>query len=295
VIGRSAFAGGLISRKQATEIIGHSWAAFDLMPADPAQTQMVDFEGPLSLFLDENGTPVSPLVNRRWIPNGMPHLTRRALDSHARLGHRISTLQRPPGVTFPVTNLVGWGALTETQCRIVINPDGPTLSFSSSRDGDQTIPRRSAAWLQGPDVTTFHIPAGVFREASGAVFHGQLWDSAPARAILASKLTEASAAPYVFAAFDEDEFEKLHSRIRVNIMGLDADGKPLEQASISFRPDSRQRTNRVGLDRLGRGVLRFQPDLSPFKGNGGFPCPVVVEWKQNGSARRKELDLGFVA
>ncbi len=294
-LGRKAFAGGLISTKQAVEIIGHSWAAFDLMPADPALSPMTDDLGPLSLFIDENGQQNTPLVDQRWIPARADFMVRRANSAHQRLGSRTRAFALPNGIAFPVTNVVGWGGQTLTMCSVSIEDGAPKLRFTGSRDGDETIPRRSAAWLQGPAVTTYHLPTGIYPEKLKAVGHGQLWDTASAHAIIKSVVTDAPDKPYVYAAYDSKEYLNKHrdSRLTIRIMGLDTAGAPLKGAEVSFGSVSRQRPVKVALDALGRGTLRYEMALGVRDGSF-YPCEVIIKWKENGRNKKRKIDLGFV-
>jgi hypothetical protein len=73
----------------------------------------------LNLFINKSGKQVGPLVDLSWIPSGpsKDYMRVMASDADARLGRRASESAMPP-----VTNVVGWGVETDTQC--VMDGDG---------------------------------------------------------------------------------------------------------------------------------------------------------------------------
>lgn len=137
---------GPLSSSQTQHVLGHSWAAFDLLPPDPAQTDMTDAEGDLNFFT-KGQQQASPLVETAWIPAGPAGhaLGLRAARSDAHLGERERSLSLGTR-KLEVVNFVGWGGQTLTGCEMDAQGN---LSFATSDEGDGTIPRRSAAWLSG--------------------------------------------------------------------------------------------------------------------------------------------------
>ncbi len=78
-----------LSSAQAQQILGHSWAAFDLLPPDPQRTDMTDAEGDLDFFTAGAGQ-TSPLVETAWMPIGPlgPPFALRAARSNTQFGAR---------------------------------------------------------------------------------------------------------------------------------------------------------------------------------------------------------------
>src|SRR5262249_5404361 len=152
-----------LSAQEVQGIMSHAQAAYDLLPPDPAKTDLTDAGGrPLDLFVDGAGAQQGPLVDLAWIRGGPEQDSMRANAASAdqRLGRRTSTIVLGGGATVPpITNIGGWGVPTLTRCTI----DGQgQLAFSSTPEGDTTIPLVSALWLRGARVQTYILPIGAY-------------------------------------------------------------------------------------------------------------------------------------
>src|SRR5215218_7050547 len=124
-----------LSATEVREIVSHSQSAYDLFPPDPAKSDLTSASGKrLNLFVNKSGKQVGPLVDLSWIPSGpsKDYMRVMASDADARLGRRTSESTMPP-----VTNVVGWGVETDTQC--VMDGDGK-IEILTSDEGDNTVP-----------------------------------------------------------------------------------------------------------------------------------------------------------
>ena len=232
------FDGVLLDPREGQAVVCRSWAAFDLLPPDPARTDLTDEYGaPLNLFVRrraDGDVQVAPALEQAWLRT-LPTSVRdaalvRAARAHVQSGARARGFTYD-GVALPVTNIVGWGARTETRGALHEDAGRWRLQVERGKDGDGTVPRRSAAWLQGPGVRTYHVPYGVYGE-SFASPHSQLWGAPPARQLLRQLLGHAPAAPYFWAALDPDDVEARRSPMRVRVVALDADGRPMPDATV---------------------------------------------------------------
>jgi len=229
-----------LTKKQAQRVVAHSWAGFDLLPPDPARTQMLDAEGnPLNLVVDGAGKQTSPLVKEGWFPQELKSAMKlRAGQTDSMLGARGPELQLG-GRKLPVTNVVGWGA--ETTVQATISGSGANQKISrwehitepgALDGGDATAPFRSASWLRGADVSRYHLPVGYHRGAK-KFSHSSLWRNPGGRNLLAHFLTGKKLKPFVYSAVDKTDFErKGRSPVKVRISALDATGRPLSGVRI---------------------------------------------------------------
>ncbi|MEE8522433.1 MAG: hypothetical protein V3T72_00760, partial [Thermoanaerobaculia bacterium] len=234
--GQSGFAGGLISKKQAQRILSHSWAAFDLLPPDPTKTVMEDEDGhPLKLTVDGAGAEISPLIQRGWFPAELrDSMDVRADHADDKLGTRAPTIQLAHSI--PITNVVGWGWPTAVQAKISGNPQtvaeiGEVSGDENLDGGDGTVPRRSAAWLRGPQVKTYHVPVGIVPTAKVHP-HKALWRNPGGRNLLRHHLAGKALEPFLYGAVDESDFQSGAS-VRLRLVALDGDGQPLANAEVS--------------------------------------------------------------
>lgn len=232
------FDGLLNDPREGQGLICRSWAAFDLFPPDPARTDLTDAWGvPLDLFVWKVGDAWrqrAPLAASEWLDT-IPVTHRAAARDRARwaddrLGARTSDFEYG-GVRVPVTNIIGWGARTETRARLVRESGKWRVLVEHSRDGDATVPKRSAAWLRGPNVTTWHVPYGLYEKALPKP-HSQLWGAPPARALLGQLLGGAAPTTYFWAALDPDDAEARRSPMLVRVVARAADGQGLPDATI---------------------------------------------------------------
>ncbi len=212
------------SKEDVQRMMGHSWAAFDLLPPDPATTVDALYErarlvvGPSH---DSAGRLAvsSPLVERAWIDREVPAsgglrqaMDLRRLAAAQRLGSRSATLEGI-GADIPAVSFVGWGIPTWRQA---ILGDGGEVELSTGvdgeeaglDDGDGTIPRPSAAWLRGGNVRRFHVPIGHYPNA-GRLPHARLWSNPGPRAALGALLEDRPLAPQAEAAMDWSDFVEI--------------------------------------------------------------------------------------
>jgi len=283
-----------VSDGEVQQALARSWAAYDLLPPDPATTEMKDDEGPIVFYRGINGKPASPMKNHQWVPDSVdesapPRLT----HAYSRLGRRARTLQLPPGVDIPVVNVVGYGVATDTEAAVTLVGGRSKVTFTSTRDGDGTIPRRSAEWLHGR-VTTYRLPAGI-GEAGVEIAHSQLWDCPPARELLARVLIDRPPQPIVYAAMDEGDLKSGASKVRIRVVGYAPDGGPLPNGRAYFGPAAKQspRGKEYALDAHGRIELMFTRNPAPA--GGYYSCPLRVKWGAPNSEETRSFALGFPA
>lgn len=250
---------GPLTAEQTQHALCRSWAAFDLLPPDPAKNDM----GDVDLFHDAAGRPSSPLVATGWIPPGgdAQAMRDRAARSDARLGRRSRTLDLGD---VEVVNVVGWRA--DTLIRSAVDPQG-RLSFVDSPEGDGTIPRPSAAWLQGPRVHTYLVPIGNYPDDQLRRQHIVLWENPPVRDLLAVHLAGRPRPPYVYAAVDGDDAVAVDKQnIRIYIVALGPDGEPLPGAFATAAGSA----THFGFGPDGLGMMRLDRGLAQNAGHGFF-------------------------
>jgi hypothetical protein len=285
-----AVAGGFISATEARDALGHSHAAYDIMPVGRQQIALPG-EQPPPLFLDENGDQADArALGTRWLkPAFRPYATR----SQAMMSARTARLQLS-GHELKVTNLAGWGRETDTQARVQPGRGNPRLVITQSDLGDGTVPWKSAGWLRGATVQTFTIPWGSYGGAAATGVHSQLWAAPSAREILEQRLRETSRTPFVWVAMDADDLLHSRKKVRYRVVGLDPDGLPLDAGKAFFaRVGSRKEGKKAPLDGWGRATLTFsRTSQSPPENR--FYTPVVVEWKYEGKAFSRRFDLSFL-
>ena len=277
---------GIISAAECRRLLGHSHAAYDLMPLGPQENEFVP-----TLFSDRDGNHASPLVRTEWLPQ---ELHSRAARSHAALGTRTSHLQLG-GRELRVTNIVGYGKRTDTGAQITAPGSRWPIRMTTSDDGDGTVPRESAAWLSGAGVRTFHVPYGCYSSGPESGKHSQLWRAPPARSLLEHVLLDTSGTPYTWAALDPDDAYDKRRFVRIRVMGLDPQGRPLENARASVaRIRSRRKGKDYPLDRWGRATVVFDrareaPDYNRYN------VPVDLTWTHQGTEFTERLPISFLA
>ena len=229
------------SKQDVQRIMGHSWAAFDLLPPDPATTVDATYQrarlvvGPGQ---DGNGhlRVSSPLSESQWIDRLVPSVaTRDAMKRRrdaaiGKLGVRAPALAGV-GADLPlIAVFAGWG--TDTLRQAVLDPQGGVALHRTidgedpgMDDGDGTVPRVSAAWLQGGNVRRFHVPIGRYPDA-GYEPHARLWDNPGAAAALAAIVEDRPLPVQTVAAMDWSDFvETSNERVTVRCQVSDADGQ----------------------------------------------------------------------
>jgi len=269
---------GPLTNAQSQHILGHSWAAFDLLPPDPAKTDMTDDEGDLDFFTDGPGQ-TSPLVRTGWISPATAFMRARAARSDARFGRKRSL--DLGGRRLPVINLAGWGEDTLTGCRL--DSQGH-LTFQSSPEGDGTVPRRSASWLAGQDVQTFVVPVGNTTDSQIERLHIALWENRAAQDLLGSLLAGRPRPPYTYAAVDAGDAINNVPQVRVRVVAQDQNGQPLPGAyaqALGLNPPNLDQT-RYPINN-GRAILPLRRENIGQKAQGGWwRFEVQIHWQEGG-------------
>jgi hypothetical protein len=272
---------GFVSAADTQYVMDRSWAAFDLLPPDPARTVMTDAEGDLDFFTTSTGQ-ASPLVATAWIPaepSGFP-MHARAARSDAQFGQRT----RSPSLGDPPLDVVcfaGWGSDTLTGCRMDTQGN---LAFTSSDEGDGTVARRSAAWLAGDNVRNFLVPVGHYPDSQITREHAALWLNPPVRDLLGELLAGRARPPYVYAAVDGDDADNYTPQVRVRMVALDAAGQPLPGAyALAFGLQGVDGATRYLIDDDGRGVMPVKREsITQDAGGGWFHFEVEIHWLEGG-------------
>ncbi|HEX5759246.1 MAG TPA: hypothetical protein VF121_08630 [Thermoanaerobaculia bacterium] len=280
-----------LSAAEVREVMTRCQAGYDLFPPDPLKTRLQGTDGKdLDLFVDAGQNQIGPLVETSWIPKGpaKDFMREMAAKADLRLGRRTSTIDLP-GVTTPrITNVVGWGAATETRC--MLTADGRLDFQPATKDGDGTVAMVSAAWLRGPGVRTFFLPIGLFANFIIPERHPRIWDPPPVRELFNQVLKDTEPMPFVCGAIDGDEAVDRSVPFTVRLVASDADGRPLPGARadfstlpgkpVSFGPSSVRKEvvmKRSGLKaNVGSNLFRFRADIS---------------WGSRGPGERREVPL----
>jgi hypothetical protein len=162
----------------------------------------------------------------------------RAAQADQKLGARTAEW-RLQGRRLPVTNVVGWGSKTFVQATISGSGSSQQVSDWGPADpdaldgGDGTVPYRSASWLRGADVVTYHLPVGYHSGATQRK-HSSLWRNPGGRNLLEHLLGGEGLTPFVYAAVDETDFARpSQAQVRVRISALDDSALPLDGVHVS--------------------------------------------------------------
>ena len=274
-----------LNASEVREIMSHSQSAYDLFPPDPAKTDLTSASGKrLNLFINSSGKQVGPLVDLSWIPSGpsKDYMRVMASDADARLGRRASESGMPP-----VTNVVGWGVETDTQC--VLDAEGK-IEILTSDEGDNTVPTVSAAWLRGTGVRTFFLPVGVYPTAGVPSRHVRIWDSPPTKELFDQVLLGKAPEPWVCAAADNDQSLDRRSDVTIRIAAQDEQGRPLPGARATFR----NVTGRAPVDLKNAPRANVVVKRAGLKPNAAPDlCRFVIEvtWGDGGPSRRREIPV----
>jgi hypothetical protein len=293
------------SKEDVQRMMGHSWAAFDLLPPDPAATVDALYDrarlvvGPHTEPSGELAVS-SPIAERGWIDRQAPTVAlraamdRRRIESHARLGARSPTLLGV-GAQVPVVLFAGWGRDTLRQA--TLSPNGEVTISSTldgqdpgMDDGDGTIPRVSAAWLRGGNVRRFHVPIGHYPNA-GELPHARLWNNPGAAAALAALLHDDPLPSQAEAAMDWSDFvETSNDLVTVRCQASDANGMIPAGARIRLRLGP-QITPWDEVDPAfgGRYMVRVARDAVPTFGNRFRRLEVEIDLANGGSPKRVAL------
>lgn len=298
--GERGFAGGLVSAARSQEIIAAAWAAFDLVPPDP--THLLDpLTGDPLLLTYRRGAdgakqPLDPFADLAWL-DVLPVSQRAGARNRAREAARRNRLRRPRidtgGRPLEVVNVVGWGWRTAPSAELV--GDGPGARMRIDRDepdaalgrGDGTVPRRSAAWLEGGNgvsVRTYHLPVG-YLSTSRKHPHASLWMNPGGRELLRHHLADAPLPPMIHAAVDHEDGRPNGPEVmRVWVSALDADGQRLPAAvveAIDLRPANPPIQVPFSPADHGRAVIRI-PRARMRVGGGGRVLHFELRVRWNG-------------
>jgi hypothetical protein len=265
-----------LTTEQTQKVLAHSWAAFDLLPPDPQQTDMTDADGnDLDFFTTDQGQ-ASPVIARAWMSGPLTGpMTGRAERSDSRLGARKRSL----GDGLQVVAFAGWGTEMRTGCRM----DGQgNLSFLLSDEGDGTVPGRSADWLSGPRVQSFLVPIGHYPDSQVAREHSSLWLNLPVRDLLGTLLAGKPRQPYAYAAVDADDAVNNVANVKIRLVAQDADGKALPGArAVAFANSPHEiQSGFNGEIRCRMSVPRAS--IVQNAGGGFFRFEVEIHWQEGG-------------
>ena len=298
--GDRGFAGGLVSAARSQEVIAAAWAAFDLIPPDPAHLADPLTGVPLLMTYrtDAGGAKVAvdPFADLGWL-DVLPVGLRAGARTRAREAARRNRLRRPRidtgGRALDVVNVVGWGWRTSPAAELV--GDGAGLRMRIDRDepdavlgrGDGTVPRRSAAWLEGGDgvtVRTYHLPVG-YLTTSRKHPHASLWSNPGGRDLLRHLLAGAPLPPLVHAAIDhEDSRPNGPAVVRVWVSALDAAGQRLPAAvveAVDLQPANPRIEAAFSQAGQGRALIRI-PRARMRRGGGNRVLHFELRVRWNG-------------
>ena len=226
---------GVVPPRRTQQILARSWAAFDLVPPDPTHLAQ-----PLVYRRSAGGgrQAVDPLEETGWLNVLPPELRQDALDrageASQRLRGRRPTLELG-GRPLDVVNVAGWGYPTQVEAEAT--GVGPEMRLAAIRsdDGDGTVPRRSAAWLEGGDgvaVRTYHLPVG-YQTTARVHPHAALWQNPGGHNLLRHLLAGEPLQPFAYAALDRDDSrENGPPIVRVRLVALNPDGTPAANARV---------------------------------------------------------------
>jgi pimeloyl-ACP methyl ester carboxylesterase len=270
----------LITQDEGANLIGHAQAAYDLLPPDPARTDM----GNVQLLHGADGKAAGAAVDLSWIKAGREgYATPLANAANARLGKR----SRDFG-SLPLTNVVGWGGPTWPAA--ILQPHDVTFLPPDKEFGDSTVPFVSASWIQGTNVRTIEIPIGSFVTNQIPEYHAHLWESDAVKQIFNEVLGDAARRPVIAVATDNDNTIDMNAQVTFRITAQSADGKPLpnlvatakippQEIPLPFKGGKRQRLdlkrNDIRANTTG-GFFRF---LIDFKWDGGSRLNVPATFR----------------
>jgi Lecithin:cholesterol acyltransferase len=268
---------GPLTAAQTQGTLGRSWAAFDLLPPDPAKTDMTGVD----LFHDAAGGPASPVVATAWIPAGPAGqpMRDRAQRSDNVLGRRSRTLDLGQ---VEVVNVAGWRE--DTLSLAAMDAQG-RLAFQDNPEGDGTVPRPSVVSVRGPRVHTYLVPIGRYPNDLIRRLHSAIWENQPVRDLLATHLAGRPQPPYVYAAADADDAVDVEKpKIRIYIVALDPLGNPLAGAFATA--DGNPTHFGVGAD--GTGMMLLDRGLAQNAGHGfsAFRCASTIRRAPRSASRR---------
>ena len=271
----------LITADEGANLIGHTQAAYDLLPPDPARTDMAGVQ----LVHGLNGQQVSAAIDTSWFKPGRAAYAQPLADAaNARLGAR----DRDFGA-LPMTNVVGWGGPTWPAAVLV--PQDVNFLPADKEFGDSTVPIVSAGWIQGANVRTIVVPIGAFVADPIPDLHAHLWESVAVKQVLDEVLNGAPRSPLIAAAADSDEAIDLDSgSVTIRMTAQSETGDPLpdcmatanvngKRIPVPFRGGTRAvlRLSRDGITHnAANDVYRFNID---FAWDGGARNGIAVSFR----------------
>jgi pimeloyl-ACP methyl ester carboxylesterase len=262
---------GRITDEESRFITSRCQAAYDLLPADPQKTQMPG----VNLFM-KDGRQVGPTVDTSWIAPGADTDFMRALAANGdtRFGTRDRNFNGPP-----LTNVVGWGRKTLTQCTVAA--DG-SLTFDSSDDlaGDGTAPLVSASWIRGAHVRTFYLPIGVYPAHNMPHAHVRIWDSPPVMQFFSEVLLDEERMPFFAAAADgDDAVDREGETVRIRVSAAAADGKPLPKCRAVADLDGQRMMIPIPAGLTRTEFLVSRQGIRPNLGTTRFRFTIHLDWE----------------
>jgi hypothetical protein len=269
--------------------VGRSWAAYDLLPPNPATTDMTDSEGDLAFFSVAGQSNASPLIATAWMANAavggdLAAMQARAASSNTRLGKRQRTLGPGANAALEVVAVAGFGAITATGS--LMDAQGE-VTYTSTDDGDGTIPRRSAAWLAQPGGRTFFVPIGHYQNDQLQRVHICIWENQPVSDLLGALLARRPWQPYTYAVVDADDAINDVPQVRVRLVAQDQNGQPLTGAIAQVGGLAGAPPEPALVDQgTGRGLLLVERgSIVTAVGGGWHRFTVQFHWKEGNQDR----------
>lgn len=268
-------------KKELRRIVCNSWAVYDTLPPDPETTDLTDDEGSLEFFTID-GEATTPLLHLGWVDDEDREAARhRAARSHERFGSRKRRLDLGDRAVR-IWNIVGWGYSTPVTC--TVDDEGELLFGDPSRDGDGSVPRRSAAWLEGDDVRLLYLPIGDF----AAEKHSTLWKNKAGRRLLTQILEDPDGrVTNVHAAVDHEEAMGDPATIHVRFVAQNERGEPLDDAHAQIL----DRDDRHPFDDGGKLTLAVHRQRWLQVRSDIRQIRAALRWKEGSRQREKKLTL----
>jgi hypothetical protein len=225
-----------LSKTQTRRVMSFCQAAFDLLPPPP----LAGATPPPDLAF-AGSQAVSPMVNIDWIrPADLAQMQPLATNARRLVRGPDFPLQPVNAPVLPIlaqhgvriTNIVGFGAATDTSVKIRGAGD---LAFTATDEGDGTVPRVSAEWIRGAGLRTIFVPIGVHPTSQLPDFHSQLWHNLPLFEIYDQIFLGKDPEPFISASIDlDDAAARGQNGLRVRISAAGVDGQRLPNARFHF-------------------------------------------------------------
>jgi len=269
----------LITEEEGANLIGHTQAAYDLFPPDPARTSMDD----VHLVHGLDGKQAGANVDLSWIKPGRAYAKALANEADRRLGARSQDFGE-----LPLTNVVGWGGSTWPSA--VLEKNDVHFLPSDKDFGDGTVPRVSASWIKGKKVRTIVVPIGAFVADPIPDVHAHMWDSIAVKQVFKEVLLSEKRKELIAAAADADEALDYGSAVTIRMTAQSAEGQPLpnciataningKKIPVPFQGGVRAilRLERTGIKHnVSNDIYRLTID---FKWDGGSRRNIAVSFR----------------